>query len=653
MFKKALFIFKNDIKTIFINPVVFIVLVAIIIIPSFYALANIDAFWDPYGNTDNLKIAVVNQDLGYSTANRTFNVGNMVVNELKSNKNFHWEFVDYQEGYYGLDKEKYYGMIIIPPNFSKNIFSIESLNPNTSEITFINNNKMNPVGSRISSTGATLIQSKINEEITKIIDDIIFSKLYNIGEIAKENERKFYSLKSFLNDLNAKSGTIGSYLNVGKEEMGDVSKIWSIIYKNLPQIKKDSDILRSDYDNLYNQIHSNPQKALNTIHDMETRDKEIIETLSIADVFLKGLYNLTKDEKLKPIISDVEKDLAIAKELLIILEDIEKNIDDIAHNKGKFHKLKNLIDKLDNGVDDVYKNKETINTKIKNALKEINYANSNWPIVKKYIEEATNKINSIDYNKLTDLSNVNLTSIDNYFQSPVKLKENDLYPNHTYGEEIAPFYICLASWVGCIMATAVLSTRFRPNSRSLFYKNKYFKNRPINSQININNLDYISIYFGKMGFFLIISLFQSVVIMGGLLLLGLNASSEFLFILTTFYIGLCFMIFCYSLVSALGDLGKALAILLLVFQVPATGGTYAIQLLPKFFQSVYNFLHLTYAIGAIKEVIIGVYWSNYFFDIFILLLYPILGIIIVLLAKGKLDTIIRYMESKLNDTGLF
>ncbi|WP_225369404.1 YhgE/Pip domain-containing protein [Methanobrevibacter arboriphilus] len=176
-------------------------------------------------------------------------------------------------------------MIIIPPNFSKNIFSIESLNPNTSEITFITNNKMNPVGSRISSTGVTLTQYKINEEITKIIDDIIFSKLYNIGEIAKENEGKFYSLKSFLNNLNAKSGTIGSYLNVGKEEMGDVSKIWSTIYKNLPQLKKDSDILRSDYDKLYNQISSNPQKALNTIHDMEAMDKEIIEILSFADAF--------------------------------------------------------------------------------------------------------------------------------------------------------------------------------------------------------------------------------------------------------------------------------------------------------------------------------------------------------------------------------
>jgi putative membrane protein len=100
-------------------------------------------------------------------------------------------------------------------------------------------------------------------------------------------------------------------------------------------------------------------------------------------------------------------------------------------------------------------------------------------------------------------------------------------------------------------------------------------------------------------------------------------------------------------------LGKALAILLLVFQVPATGGTYAIQLLPKFFQSLYNFLPLTYGIGALKEVIIGVYWSNYLFDISVLLLYPILGIIIALLVKGKLDKTIRYMESKLNDTGLF
>lgn len=643
--KKALNIFKSDIKTVASNPVVIIVLLAIIIIPSLYAIVNIEANWDPYGNTANLKIAVVNQDLGYSTNGENFNAGNMLVDGLKENKTFDWEFVSYQEGMEGLNKEKYYGMIIIPSNFSKTLLSIESLNPDKSEITFITNDKMNPIASRITKTGANNIQSSINEEVTRTIDDIIFNKLYNIGEVAKNNEENFNNLKSFLNNLNSKTSSIGSYLNSGQQDMGVINNVWSDIYKDLPQLKKDTDGLKTDYDKLYSQIASNPQKALTTVKNMEIKVNDVIQILKIADVFLNDLYNLTKDENLKPIISDVEEDLYLANSMLTVLQDIEKNIDDISHNKGKLVKLNSLINQLDKNVNTLNNNKETINNKIKIASEGVDYANSNWPVAKKYIEEATSKINSVDYSELTQLSNTNLDSIDNYFKSPVEVKEKKIYPISSYGEGVAPFYICLALWVGCVITSAMVSTRFKPNPRF----------NPMNNSLNSNiqKFDPESVYLGRMGLFLIISILQSLIIIVGLLLLGLNISSTFLFIITTFYIGLCLMITIYSIISTLGNSGKALVIVLLVFQIPATGGTYPIQLLPPFFQFIHSLLPLTYGIEALREVMGGVYWSNYIYNILILTIYPIAAFLITLLVKEKLEKYAKLMEDKLEDSGLF
>lgn len=83
MIQGAREIFKKDMKTIKNNPVVLIVLAAIILIPSLYALLNIYATWDPYSTTSNLKLAVANGDSGYDLNGVQYNVGDMLVEELK------------------------------------------------------------------------------------------------------------------------------------------------------------------------------------------------------------------------------------------------------------------------------------------------------------------------------------------------------------------------------------------------------------------------------------------------------------------------------------------------------------------------------------------------------------------------------------------
>ena len=81
-------IMKNDFKGAFANPIVRIVLIAIIIIPSLYALINIQACWDPYGNTDQVEFAIANLDTGTSFQDVELNIGNELVKDLKKNDKF-------------------------------------------------------------------------------------------------------------------------------------------------------------------------------------------------------------------------------------------------------------------------------------------------------------------------------------------------------------------------------------------------------------------------------------------------------------------------------------------------------------------------------------------------------------------------------------
>ena len=103
---KIFHIMKKDSKAIFKNPAVVITIIAIIILPSLYALLNIDACWDPYGNTDNLDFAVVNNDQNATYNNASYNFGDKVIDKLEDNDDFAWDFVDEDDARDGTDDEQ-------------------------------------------------------------------------------------------------------------------------------------------------------------------------------------------------------------------------------------------------------------------------------------------------------------------------------------------------------------------------------------------------------------------------------------------------------------------------------------------------------------------------------------------------------------------
>ena len=117
-------IMKSDFKGAFSNPIVIIVLIGLIILPSLYALINIAACWDPYGNTGQVDFAIANLDNGTTFNGEDINVGNELVKTLKDNDKFHWVFVSEKELRDGVYKGDYYAGIIIPRNLSENVVSI-------------------------------------------------------------------------------------------------------------------------------------------------------------------------------------------------------------------------------------------------------------------------------------------------------------------------------------------------------------------------------------------------------------------------------------------------------------------------------------------------------------------------------------------------
>ncbi|MEL7668872.1 YhgE/Pip domain-containing protein [Methanobacterium sp.] len=631
MIKEAIKIFKKDIKTIKQLPLLIIFLIVIICLPSLYILFTIPSAWDPYSQTSNMEVAVVNDDTGYSTNGTRYDIGNMLVDELKNNTNFSWQFVDKETALDGVKNGKYYAALIMPGNFSEDLLSIETTTPQQAKIQYIDNEKLSPIATRLTSAGANEIQTKINDEIVKTIDGIIFGKLSDVGEVAKENKAQFIKLRSFVNELNGKIDIIDSSISEVNSDMGTVQKIWPKVSAALPEIQKYSNYARKNYDSLYNQILFDPQKSLTKVQDMESQVGTTITGLKYVDAILTSLYNATGDSQLESVITQIETNINYANQVLAVLKNIETNIKDGKNPGGKLTELKSLIDQMDDGVNTLAANKASISHKINKAAATLNMVNSKWPTIKSAIPIATAKLNSIneeDIDKLIAFSDTNHGDVKNYFESPVELNKESMYPVNNYGSSLAPFYIALSLWIGGLIAIAMVAVRVKSNIYSVR-----------------------AAYLGRMNLFLVIGVFQSLLIALGVLLLNVQNSSAALMTLTILIIGMCFMIIMYSVVSIFGSLGKVIAVLLLILQIASSGGIYPAELQSTFFQVIQPYLPMTYAIRTLREVVAGVLWNSYWYNLGVLIISTSIILVLALLITGKIKNS-QDLEEKLKDSGL-
>ena len=173
--KKALAIFKRDIKRLLCNPVALVITIGVCIIPSLYAWDNIVANWDPYGNTQNIKIAVANNDKG--TTNDLvgeLNAGDEVIDKLKDNDQLGWTIVDSEEeAKEGVESGEYYAALVIPSDFSEGMLSMLSGEFHQPKLTYYVNEKKSAVAVKVTDTGANTVEEQVNETFVSTVSQTV------------------------------------------------------------------------------------------------------------------------------------------------------------------------------------------------------------------------------------------------------------------------------------------------------------------------------------------------------------------------------------------------------------------------------------------------------------------------------------------------
>ncbi|WP_440603383.1 YhgE/Pip family protein [Bacillus sp. GB_SG_008] len=212
----------KEFATIIKSKKILIPIIAVLFIPVLYAGMFLWAFWDPYSQLDDLPVAVVNLDEGAVYNGKPIEAGKELVDNLKENKSFKWEFVSDKKAKEGMDDRKYYITIRIPKDFSKNTTTLLDENPKKSKLEYIPNESLNFLSSQIGGSAIEKIKGEVANSVTKTYAETMFDSLKDVSKgfaDASEGAGKLHDGTSQLKDG---SGKVTEGLNTLNSKTGEM-----------------------------------------------------------------------------------------------------------------------------------------------------------------------------------------------------------------------------------------------------------------------------------------------------------------------------------------------------------------------------------------------------------------------------------------------
>ena len=713
--EKIVEIFVNNIKKIFKNYAIFLVILTLCFLPSIYALVNIKASWDPYSQeaTSKLKIAVVNNDQGTNFNNKEINIGNMLVDELKNNKQLGWIFTDQNNADKLLNNEEIYAIVSVPNNFSQNLLSFTTNDITRAKINYEVNEKMNAIAPKITDKGAVSITDQVNLMVRDNINKIVLNLMEKLAQELNNNLPKIEELNSKIKAVIDEIPNIDEKLSSGENILNTGENILTTLENQLPNInnilseigmvsasingfintieqsgnelvimiKNDLLLLNDFYDNLINDFNTIIDKINNNenvdalIDQLSTKITTIIQKNNNIIKILENLNQIKPNQQISDAINQLNNFNDKLSNISNVLNEIKQNQnkDDVLN---KINEIKNIIINVKDLNNSIINNYESqIKTPLLNILNGIqrvsidvgnttNTLKTQIPNIEKLINEILPLINNgkTDVKNLKDnlpliseklnlvYNNINLLINNQDFNNVLNLLMNDVSKRTEFITEPVK-----------LEATTIYKMGNYGSAMSPFYSvlslwvgmMLMLSILKVKTDQEEEKYKTYQLYFGKLLFFVTIAIIQAIIVaVGNLFLLGIYCTYPWLFVCGLIFTSIVFATIMYSLVFVFGNLGKVIGIVLLVLQVAGSGGTFPIQLTPEFFQNIYNYLPFTYAISLQREAIGGI--SNYILyrDIFILCIYIIISILIVFLLNNHVRKYVYNFEKLIEESDL-
>ena len=645
----------------------YVVIIAVLLVPFMYSFFYLKAYWNPYGkgNIDNLPVAVVNKDSG--------DKGKELIDNIKESKKLKLSIVSNDEATDGLNDGKYYAIISIPKDFTSSMNSASSTNKRHATITYSPNQKSNYLSSQIINTVVLTVEKNLDNTVnSKIVENLSdklkavptqlntistgFGKLSEgtsqIENGASELKSGSEQLKNGINEAYNGSKTITDGVNASIENLkndkseaidtqtlnniknqvtSSVNATFTDTYKNVigvqavetvkAQYENNINLLKqgilanisafgiTDVDAYCNSSSVNPGLAnyCSSYLGLVSLNNQLNDSSS---VIYQSIYNTAITSAQKSAVqtaSNVSE--TVAKQVATSAKETatNKSIASLTPLQEGLNSLTSGLAKLNTGSNDLYNGTVKLNegtTTLNNSVKASKV-------------ELDNKINS------TKSEMKKVDGLSKYSKMPIKAETKEVNKVSSYGTAFSPLFISIALWVGSLMLFMVL----------YFDKEKRFGLLGIDSKKRVKRT---LAYHGLAS--------ASGLILGILLqlLLDFNITNVLLYYVSIILIANCFLAIVEFLIETFGDIGKFIALIILVLQLAAAGGTFPIETVTKGFRWLHPLLPMTYTINLLKESLVSVE-NN-------LLTQNMLYVFIIFIVFFGLNIILNFMKQKKDKT---
>ena len=688
-------VFLSDVKRLRSNVVAIVIIMGLSIIPALYAWFNIMSNWDPYGTsaTSQMKVAVCSQDSGVEIGSLSLNVGDEVIAGLKENTTIGWVFTaSKDEALEGVNSGDYYAALIVPESFTTDFISFLGGDPKNPTIAYYENSKKNAIATKITGKAKTAVQEQVNQKVISTLTEVLTES----GKILAENDENRVdivvstadqldeldsSLQTYVNILNTFSLVTASAsdlaesaqsLLINTQEIFDSSQdsvsnmqssvlsgaqtadtVSSLIGISLDSVEQDLTLLSDQMDTLT--VGDSFDSIRNQVDTAKTMSKSTISVLK--DIFGEtDQYVSAVDKSFKQLNTDLKAFKKDANVTAQSLKHLKRTIKaDIKDCKNSIRKIRNtyqyqvqpdvsrsvlrmeqaliqtgkMLNNIESSFGTIDRALESYQTTLDSGTDDITATKDYIVSLQSDIRKLSKSLRALSgdeqYNEMMDLLKNDPTLMASFMASPVSMETKAVYPIETYGSAMAPFYTVLAIWVGALILVALIHVKVAPVEN--------LKVRPWQA------------FFGRYITFFLIGQAQTVItVLGDLFYVDIQCPHPFLFWLASAASSFVFTLLIYSLTVAMGNVGEAVAVIVMVIQVAGAGGTFPIEVLPEVYQMIYKFLPFTYCMNALRECVGGLYKNDYWMDLRALGIYILISLFIGLVVAVPLRRLNKVIE---------
>ena len=652
-------VIRSDVRRLSRSVVTVICVFGLALVPCLYAWFNIMSNWSPYtsDSTKNLKIAVASSDVGTDFVGMKLNVGDIILEKLKANDQIDWQFPDSVQGVMdGLYAGDYYAGLIIPEDFSASILGFTDGEMDHPEIIYYDNQKMNAVASRVTDRAQGIIKDQINSIfVATIVDELsTFTSVFNGMGLSAEDalqslDNQLGSIKSdlktyaaILNSMSTVTKSAATVTGMTNDLLPDVTDMLINSRKTIVNIQDRLTTSKQDVVYAADAIRNTSEELRNTVERLDSAvDGDPAEAggsyVDWDSLFGEGGITEYEGEILDDLYADVNKQLhesVIRFDDILQKTNIDKNlIASMSTLQDSLKNLDSLLAKVEGDIDSQSMTLQQYTDALNSCTVSIESTEDVLNYMVRMVSNLQSSVNELrtseSFTKLIDLLKDDVGGLVEYLSSPANLEVVRVYALENFGSGMAPFYTTLALYASALLSVSLMHTHVKRRN-------------------DIPMLNTTEAFFGRYFVFFAIGQFTALItVLGNLYYIGIQCYAPFQFWLAAAIASLVFTLLNYGIVFALGNIGEAIAIIVLVVQVAGSGGTYPLEMLPQIFRDLYKFMPFNYAMTAMRETIAGSYDHVYLKSILVLLLMAAILIPLSLVLSIAFKPVLKsYVESK-------